>query len=82
MILYFIASGEALCGDNADLFVWAEDPLDAVRLWRTHFDFYDSALPDRVWVVPTIVPSQPLVASWDHMEKIPDEILPSGRRRR
>jgi hypothetical protein len=75
MILYFIASGDALCGDNADLFVWANAPLDAVILWRAHFELDSSTQPDRVWVVPTSVPCQALVVGWEHMEKIPDDLL-------
>jgi hypothetical protein len=52
MKLLFIACAEGYNGDNGDLFVWANTKLEAVKLWRKHYELDQGDKPDRVFEVP------------------------------
>lgn len=65
MQLFFITC-ETDDGDSADLFVSANDRLEALDLWRSWmFDFFndDNAMPDRVFVVPAPA-AAPTIHAW------------------
>ena len=70
MKLYLIHDGDN-DGDNWDLFVWANDPDEAVRLWR---DYYwgdlqgqsedERQFPHAVFDVPLTMPTKPKALRW------------------
>lgn len=73
MQLFFI-SHENDDGENMDLFVWANDRDEAVKLWRNWdfvADYYDNDPdPNAVFIVPLEAPLNPTILSW-HSEVKP-----------
>jgi hypothetical protein len=69
MNLYYI--GDNQDEDNWDLFVWANDPDEAVVLWRNYYwgnldgQSEDTReFPEHCFVVPRVPPSEPTALRW------------------
>jgi hypothetical protein len=67
MKLYFIGdTSDAI--DIQDLFVWARDPDDAIRVWRRNWQHRSGATPQKVWEVPTVAPDRARAVRWTHLK--------------
>ena len=64
----YLVRADTYDGENADLFVRAESPADAVATWRGHCDQEWVACPDPEWV--GAIPDQPTqgVIPWETIE--------------
>jgi hypothetical protein len=55
-------------GDDFDLLVWAGTPIQAVHLWRGHYDLEDEDAfpgPDRIFSVPIFpAPTRAAAIPW------------------
>lgn len=59
--LFFVAFDDY---DNLDLFVWADDRKQAVKLWAGHYEWDEPTDGLRVFHVPTDLPAEPRALAW------------------